>query len=165
LEAKVTVWEDEKVIIDEIELFDAVIFSPGPGLPQEKKSLIAVLEKYATSKKILGVCLGMQGIAHYFGETLYNLSEVKHGVEATIKLENENPLFKGLEKEQVVGLYHSWAVGLNDNSELIPLAVSSEGVIMALKHKNLPIYGVQFHPESILTPNGKEILKNFLDIC
>ncbi len=161
----VTVIEDRAVNLEEVALYDCIVFSPGPGLPKNTTSLFPVLEKYSASKKILGICLGMQGIAAYFGDDLYNLSQVKHGVSEQISIDTSNALFSNLKKTQTVGLYHSWAVQLKENSKLMEIGESNESVVMALKHNKLPVYGVQFHPESILTENGKEILKNFLFVC
>jgi len=163
--ADVTVIEDRAVKLEEVAHYDCIVFSPGPGLPKDTASMFPVLEKYASSKKIIGICLGMQGIASYFGDELYNLNQVKHGVSEQITIESSGSLFVNLDKTQTVGLYHSWAVKLKENSQLEGLAYSSEYVLMALKHRDYPIYGLQFHPESILTKNGKEMLKNFLFIC
>lgn len=161
----VTVWEDKAVILSEVAAFDCIILSPGPGLPDETTSLLPILQRYASSKKILGVCLGMQGIALYFQAQLFNQKTVKHGVETLITPRNKANIFHNLPDTFPVGLYHSWAVDLADSTALLPLAYSTEGVLMAVKHVSLPIYGVQFHPESILTPNGKEILENFIFKC
>lgn len=161
----VHVVEDRAVKIDEVDCFDCIVFSPGPGLPSETVSMFPVLEKYAGTKKILGICLGMQGIASFYGDELYNLLKVKHGVSEIIQVDPTVGLFNDLDKNQEVGLYHSWAVRINPNSDLKVTATSSENVTMALQHKELPVFGVQFHPESILTENGKEMLKNFLFVC
>lgn len=161
----VTVIEDRAVKLEEVDLYDCIIFSPGPGLPKDTISMFPVLEKYATTKKILGICLGMQGIASYFGDELYNLKQVRHGVSEQISIDISSALFTDLDKSQTVGLYHSWAIQLKKDSKLIEIGKSNESVVMALKHKELPVYGVQFHPESILTDNGKAILKNFLFVC
>lgn len=161
----VTVIEDRAVQLEEVKHYDCIIFSPGPGLPKDTTSMFPVLEKYATTKKIMGICLGMQGIASFFGDELYNLKQVKHGVFEQISIDTSSALFANLEKTQTVGLYHSWAVQLKENSKLKEIGRSNKSVVMALKHKELPIYGVQFHPESILTENGREILKNFLFVC
>lgn len=161
----VTVIEDRAVILEEVALFDCIVFSPGPGLPNETTSMVPILEKYASSKKIMGICLGMQGIAEFFGDHLYNLKQVKHGVSDQILIDTSSALFADLEKTQTVGLYHSWAVQLKKDSQLVEIGKSNEDVVMALKHSGLPIYGVQFHPESILTENGKQMLKNFLFVC
>lgn len=161
----VTVIEDRAVKLEEVDFFDCIVFSPGPGLPKETTSMFPILEKYASSKKIMGICLGMQGIAEFFGDKLYNLNQVKHGVSEHISVDTSNALFADLDKRQKVGLYHSWAVQLKENSELEEIALSNETVIMAVKHRELPVFGVQFHPESILTENGKQMLMNFLFVC
>jgi len=161
----VTVIEDRAIKLEEVALYDCIVLSPGPGLPKDTTSMFPVLEKYSTSKKILGICLGMQGIASYFGDELFNLKEVKHGVSEQISIDISSPLFVDLDETQTVGLYHSWAVKLKENSALDGLAFSSENVLMALKHRKYSLFGLQFHPESILTKNGKEMLKNFLFIC
>lgn len=158
----VDVVEDDQLDIDTVGTYDAIIFSPGPGLPSEKKSLKPVLDRYAGKKKILGICLGMQGIAEYYGAELYNQQEVKHGVSEKINLLEQDGLFSFLPSKIDVGLYHSWAVKLKDESPFIPMAFSVSGVLMAIRHHALPVYGVQFHPESILTPLGKQIIRNFV---
>ena len=160
--AEVEVVEDKKIVLAEIDRFDAIVFSPGPGLPKETHSMFKVLEKYAGKKKILGICLGMQGIAEYYGNELYNQVHVKHGISEKISISNSTTLFNNLPLEFQVGLYHSWAVTLDTASEMQQIALSENNVIMAIQHVSKPIYGVQFHPESILTENGKEIFKNFL---
>ncbi len=162
LGAEVTVWEDLDVEIDQVAQFDCIVFSPGPGLPKDTKSLFPVLKRYEKSKKILGVCLGMQGIAEYYGATLYNQKEVKHGVSEKMRCINNGKLFSNLPNEIEVGLYHSWAIEIKQGLEIIPTGISETEVVMAIEHIKLPIYGVQFHPESILTPRGKDILRNFL---
>lgn len=165
LGAEVTVWEDLAVEIDQVAQFDCIVFSPGPGLPKDTKSLFPILKQYEKSKKILGVCLGMQGIAEYYGAKLYNQKEVKHGVSEKIRCINDGKLFLNLPIEIEVGLYHSWAVELREGLEIFSTGISENTVVMAIEHVKLPIYGVQFHPESILTPFGKDILRNFLFSC
>jgi anthranilate synthase component 2 len=161
----VSVIEDRAVKLEEVTIYDCIIFSPGPGLPKDTTSMFPILEEYASSKKIMGICLGMQGIAEFFGDHLYNLKQVKHGVSQQISIDTTCALFADLDKSQTVGLYHSWAVQLKKDSQLKEIGKSKEEVVMALKHSELPIYGVQFHPESILTENGKQLLKNFLFVC
>jgi anthranilate synthase component 2 len=161
----VTVCEDKALVLDEIEAFDCIILSPGPGLPNETQSMFAVLERYSSSKKILGVCLGMQGVAEFFGATLYNQNSVKHGISERMTILQPNRLFRNFKNEISVGLYHSWAVDLNKGQSLIPIGFSENNILMAYEHATLPIFGVQFHPESILTENGKEVFKNFLFSC
>ena len=161
----IDVCEDILVQLDALQLYDAILLSPGPGLPSETQSIFPVLERYATSKKILGICLGMQGIALYFGAKLYNQSVVKHGIQEKVRFMKQSPLFENCPTEMPVGLYHSWAVRMSPDLPLTEVAISENGILMALQHQNLPIYGVQFHPESILTPVGKTILSNFLFRC
>ncbi len=163
--ADVNVVEDRKLGIDEVELYDAVIFSPGPGLPKETTNMFTVLERYGSSKKILGICLGMQGIAQFYGGSIYNQDRVKHGVSEQMNVLVQDQLFNGLPGSFSVGLYHSWAVDVKGSELIEILAESQEGVVMAIKHKSLSVYGVQFHPESILTEFGKNILSNFLFSC
>ncbi len=161
----VTVVEDKTINLDEIEQFDSIILSPGPGIPKDTNSMFAVIERYSKTKKILGVCLGMQGIAEYFGAKLYNQNSVKHGVSEKMNIIRPNRLFKNFKNEISVGLYHSWAVDLKENDVLIPIAFSENSILMAYEHCSLPVFGVQFHPESILTENGKDVFKNFLFSC
>lgn len=162
IDAEVTVVEDKQVDLNAVAQFDCIIFSPGPGLPRSTQSLFPILEKYSTSKRILGICLGMQGIAEFYGGSLYNQQMVKHGVSEKIEVLDKGTLFKGLPSEFNVGLYHSWAVDISNTKRLKPLALSENNILMAFEHVEFPIYGVQFHPESILTENGKELLMNFI---
>jgi anthranilate synthase component 2 len=162
LDVDVTVVKDDDVNLDDIVGFDAIILSPGPGLPNETKNLFSILDRYASSHRILGVCLGMQGIAQYFKAELYNLNTVYHGKVREISVKNKNWLFTDLHNEINVGLYHSWAVKIDGKSPLRIAAQTYDGIIMAIEHEKLPICGVQFHPESILTENGIAIFKNFL---
>lgn len=143
---------------------DKIILSPGPGIPSEAKGMIEVIEKMYLNKPILGVCLGMQALAEFFGDSIYNLSKVYHGVQKKIHIHSSKDLFKGVELCTNVALYHSWAVRLGDKSSLIPLAYSEDSILMSFKHKEFPIYGIQFHPESILTDKGREILTNFIEL-
>jgi anthranilate synthase component 2 len=143
--------------------FDKIVLSPGPGLPQESGGLMALIGDYHLHKPILGVCLGMQALAAFTGAKLVNLDAVKHGVSEKMTISNPGKIFYGLPQEMQVGLYHSWAVELQQNSPWIELARSESGVLMAIRHKTLPLFGVQFHPESILTENGKQIIRNFLE--
>lgn len=165
LGVEVTVWEDKELDIEKAGEYDFIIFSPGPGLPKDTESIFRILEHYGKSKKILGICLGMQGIAEFYGAKLYNQVNVKHGVAERILIHKHDTLFFNLPNEIEVGLYHSWAVDISESPFLISLASSESGVEMAIKHKDYPIFGVQFHPESILTPEGKNILQNFLFHC
>jgi len=161
---KVDVYRNDEISLEEIEKYDKIILSPGPGIPEEAGILLDVIKKYAPTKSILGVCLGQQAIAEAFGGNLINLSEIFHGVATTSRtIKESTKLFKNLPEEIEVGRYHSWAVN-NENfpSELEITAVDNDGMIMALQHKTYDVHGVQFHPESILTPEGEVIIRNFL---
>jgi anthranilate synthase component 2 len=161
---KVDVYRNDEISLEEIEKYDKIILSPGPGIPEEAGILLDLIKKYAPTKSILGVCLGQQAIAEAFGGNLINLSEIYHGVATSSKTTRENiKLFRNLPEEIEVGRYHSWAVN-NENlpEELEITAVDNDGMIMALQHKTYDVHGVQFHPESILTPEGEMIIKNFL---
>lgn len=159
---EVDVIEDRELDIGIVAGYDAVIFSPGPGLPEHTRNLFKVLTEHGATKKILGICLGMQGIAEFYGGKIYNQNAVKHGVAEKLIVQRPDGLFRDLPEMFKVGLYHSWAVHVEAAKDLEVLALSEEGVVMALKHRTYNVYGVQFHPESILTENGKNILSNFL---
>lgn len=165
LDCEVTVRRNDKFYLEEVEDYDKILLSPGPGIPDEAGLMKAVIQQYATSKSILGVCLGQQAIGEVFGGKLENLSKVFHGVStmATIISENE-PLFKGLEKEIEIGRYHSWVVSKEEFPEVLEItSVDENGQIMSLRHKFYNVCGVQFHPESVLTPMGKQIIKNWVE--
>jgi anthranilate synthase component 2 len=164
LGAEVTVYRNDQFQLADLEPFDKIVLSPGPGIPSEAGLLLDVIRQYAGRKPILGVCLGEQAIGEAFGGTLTNLSDVFHGVQTPITLTVPDYVFEGLPKELPVGRYHSWVVdkeGLPDCLEVT--AVSQEGYIMALRHRTLDVHGIQFHPESVLTPDGKTIIRNFLN--
>jgi len=155
---------NDKISLDAVDAYDFIILSPGPGLPHEAGIMIDLIKRYASTKKILGVCLGHQAIVEAFGGELFNLPKVYHGVATNIKItESSDLVFKNCPPEVVVGRYHSWAV-VKENlpSELRITAVDEHGVIMALSHKTFDIKGVQFHPESIMTAYGKQMLQNFI---
>ena len=165
LDCEVTVKRNDQFTLEEVENYDKILLSPGPGIPDEAGLLKELIQKYATSKPIFGVCLGQQAIGEVFGGKLENLSKVFHGVatKATIISENE-PLFKGIEKEFEIGRYHSWVISKKDFPEVLEItSVDENGQIMAIRHKFYDICGVQFHPESILTPMGKKIIKNWVE--
>ncbi|MGE8513398.1 MAG: anthranilate synthase component II [Chryseobacterium culicis] len=164
LDQKVDVVRNDEITLAEIDQYDKIILSPGPGIPEEAGILLELIKEYAPTKSILGVCLGQQAIAEAFGGSLINLSEIFHGVATTTELTKEDTkLFKGLSSGLEVGRYHSWAVNPSDfPEELEVTAVDKDGMIMALQHKTYDVHGVQFHPESILTPEGEVIIKNFL---
>lgn len=159
----VEVHRNDQISLDEIDRFDKIILSPGPGLPHESGILLDVIRTYAPTKSILGVCLGEQAIAEAFGGSLLNLPEVYHGIATEINVIDDDILFYDMLTKLTVGRYHSWVV----NPETLPsclkvTAVDENGMIMALKHKTFKVHGVQFHPESVLTPQGEQMLKNWL---
>lgn len=163
---EVDVFRNDEISIDEIDNYKTIILSPGPGLPKDAGILKEVIEKYAPTKKILGVCLGMQAIGEVYGGTLINLNKVFHGVATPLTVtDTSDLLFKGLPNTFNIGRYHSWLIS-NDNfpEELKITSVEENDQIMSLKHKDYQLYGVQFHPESILTEHGKEMITNFLNI-
>ena len=160
--AEVIVMKDGSVSNEQLRDVDRIILSPGPGLPAQKINLLTVIDDFHESKPILGVCLGMQGIAAYFGNKLYNLDTVIHGQSSEMVVNSNSPLFRGLPAAFQVARYHSWAVTVSDDSDLKVDGVTDEGIVMSFYHKKYPVYGVQFHPESILTEHGKDIIVNFL---
>lgn len=163
LGAEVTVVRNDKFSMEQLEDFDKIILSPGPGVPDEAGNTLKVIETYAESKPILGVCLGHQAIGEYFGAKLTNLSTVYHGVQTPVNIVKDDYLFENLPRQIMAGRYHSWVV----DSEALPsclevTAVSEEGQIMAIRHRRLDVRGIQFHPESVLTPKGNIIINNWL---
>ncbi len=163
LDCEVTVYRNDEFDIDEISHFDKILLSPGPGIPDEAGLLKAVIAKYAPTKSILGVCLGQQAIGEVFGGTLSNLDKVYHGVASMVKTSvNDELLFEGLGNEFEVGRYHSWVVDTSLPDVLEATSFDENGQVMSLRHKTFDVRGVQFHPESVLTPNGKKILENWL---
>lgn len=160
---KVDVARNNEITLEEISKYDKIILSPGPGIPEEAGILIEVIKEYASTKSIFGVCLGQQAIAEAFGGKLINLSEIYHGVATDISIEKKHSIFSGLPQKIPAGRYHSWAVDRNNfPQELEITATDNQGMIMALKHRDYDVHAVQFHPESILTPDGRTILENFL---
>jgi anthranilate synthase component 2 len=163
LNCEVTVYRNDEFDIDEISVFDKILLSPGPGIPDEAGLLKAVIAKYAPTKSILGVCLGQQAIGEVFGGTLSNLDKVYHGVATMVKTSvDDELLFEGLGNEFEVGRYHSWVVDAELPEVLEATSFDENGQVMSLRHKTFDVRGVQFHPESVLTPNGKKILENWL---
>ena len=163
LGAEVDVLRNDKFELEELEKYDKIILSPGPGIPEEAGLLLEVIRTYAGRKPMLGVCLGEQAIGQVFGGKLTNLSEVFHGIQTNVKIKNKDYIFDGLPTEIPVGRYHSWVVDADGfPEELVVTAISPEGQIMALKHREYDVHGIQFHPESVLTPDGKLIVGNWL---
>lgn len=160
----IEVHRNDKIALEDIARFDKIILSPGPGVPSESGILLDVIRTYAPTKPILGVCLGEQAIAEAFGGTLINLPNVHHGVSSVVDIIADDVLFNGLDKKQVVGRYHSWAVSKDNLPDCLKItAVDEEGMIMGLAHKTYDVHGVQFHPESVLTPEGEKMILNWLD--
>lgn len=158
------VWRNDKFELTDLEAFDYILLSPGPGIPSEAGLLLDVIRRYGPSKKILGICLGLQAIAEVYGGRLFNLSRPVHGTATPVQiLEPQEPLFAGLPEKFPVGRYHSWAVDTEGlPSDLQVTAVDANGTIMALSHRDLAVKGVQFHPESVLTEYGREMILNWL---
>lgn len=160
---KVDVFRNDQIFLEDIDKYDKIILSPGPGIPSEAGILLDVIKKYAPTKSIFGVCLGQQAIAEAFGGSLINLSEIFHGVATDAVQVKEHFIFNNLPKTLEVGRYHSWAVNPDDFPEELDItSVDKDGMIMSLKHKEYDVHAVQYHPESILTPHGQDILENFL---
>lgn len=163
LGAEVTVYRNDRFQLNQLEPFDKIILSPGPGIPSEAGLLLDVIKKYAGQKPILGVCLGHQAIGESFGARLENLSDVYHGVATEGTQFGNDYVFNGLPRRIVMGRYHSWVVSRTGLPECLEVtAVSDEGQIMGLRHRNYDIHGIQFHPESVLTPQGRTIVQNWL---
>ncbi len=168
---KVDVYRNDQILLDNVNQYDKIILSPGPGLPAEAGLLLPLIKQYAPSKSILGVCLGHQAIAEVFGGRLLNLSTVYHGVAMPVEVIRRNEsgsqvnadLFSGLPDQFLAGRYHSWVIdpsGFPDELEVT--AKDAGGYIMALRHRKYDVLGVQFHPESVLTPDGEKIMRNWL---
>ncbi|OIQ95167.1 anthranilate synthase component 2 [mine drainage metagenome] len=167
---KVDVYRNDEIDLEKVNEYDKIILSPGPGIPEEAGLLLPLIKKYAATKSILGVCLGHQAIGQAFGGTLTNLSKVYHGIATKIKVSSSkfqvpsSLLFKDLPEEIEVGRYHSWVVdNKNFPDELEVTARDENNFIMALQHKTFDVQGVQFHPESVLTPDGEKIMRNWLN--
>ena len=163
LGAEVTVYRNDQFELSQLEQFSKIILSPGPGIPSEAGLLLDVIKTYAGKKPILGVCLGHQAIGEVFGAKLENLSDVFHGVATPCHIIADDPIFSGIERDITIGRYHSWVVsneGLPDCLEIT--AVSDEGQIMALRHRELNVRGIQIHPESVLTPDGRQMMQYWM---
>ncbi|MCQ2606940.1 MAG: aminodeoxychorismate/anthranilate synthase component II [Bacteroidales bacterium] len=172
LGVNVTVYRNDQFAMSQLESFDGIILSPGPGIPEEAGFLLDAIRTFAGKKPMLGVCLGEQAIAVAFGGTLINLSDVFHGVQTPITVQKTqdgsfvDPIFAGLNETIPVGRYHSWVADEKTLPNCLEItAVSQEGQIMGLKHKDFNIHGIQFHPESVLTPDGKKMIGNWLNMC
>ena len=163
LNCMVVVKRNDQLSIEEVDAFDKIVLSPGPGIPNEAGLLKEIIAAYAPSKSIFGVCLGQQAIAEVFNGSLINLEEVYHGVATEIEIIKEDVLFNGMPKKIEVGRYHSWVVNPELPQVLEATSIDENGQIMSLRHKTYDVSAVQFHPESVLTPLGKKILENWLN--
>lgn len=164
LDCDVTVFRNDRLTLDDVKPFHKIVLSPGPGIPDEAGLLKEIIKTYAPTKSILGVCLGQQAIGEVFGGTISNLDEVFHGVATKVTLSVEDEImFKGFEKTFEVGRYHSWVVNTDLPDCLEATSFDENGQIMSLRHKEYDVKGVQFHPESVLTPDGKKLLENWLN--
>ena len=163
LDCEVTVKRNDQFELDELEDYPLLLLSPGPGIPDESGLLKAAIERYAPSKKILGICLGQQAIGEVFGASLINLDKVYHGITTPVKVIKEDVLFKDLPDVFDIGRYHSWVVETPLPEELNATSVDEEGQLMSLRHKTYDVCAVQYHPESVLTPHGKKILDNWIN--
>ena len=174
LGAEVTVLRNDQFKLEDLEPYSKIILSPGPGIPSEAGLLLDVIKSYAGKKPILGVCLGHQAIGEAFGGKLENLSDVFHGVATPCHITVEDPIFSGIERNITIGRYHSWVVSKENLPDCLEVTAESDeglrvgdgtsgmGQIMALRHKTMNIRGIQFHPESVLTPDGKKMLQNWM---
>lgn len=162
----VEVHRNDKIRLDEVDRFDKILLSPGPGIPEEAGILLSLIRRYASTKSILGVCLGEQAIGEAFGAKLINLTEVYHGISSTIRIIAPDPLFEGLDSTIEAGRYHSWIVSKENLPACLEITATDESgeQIMALRHKEYDVRGIQFHPESVLTPHGKAMIENWVKL-
>lgn len=160
------VWRNDKFNLEEVAQYDKILLSPGPGIPEEAGLLLEVIRTYAPSKSILGVCLGQQAIAEAFGGSLLNLGRPMHGIATPVTVLDESELlFRDCPTPLEVGRYHSWVVNPADLPAVLQVtAIDADQQIMALRHREYDVCGVQFHPESVLTPDGKQLMKNWLTL-
>ncbi len=163
LQCNVVVKRNDKLTLEEVRPFDRIVLSPGPGIPNEAGLLKEIIATYAPTKSIFGVCLGQQAIGEVFGGSLINLEKVYHGIGTTVDVVKEDPIFKDLPRTLEVGRYHSWVVDPELPQELEATSFDANGQVMSLRHRQYDVCGVQFHPESVLTPHGKKILENWLN--
>ena len=163
LNCEVTVKRNDQFKLDELELYENILLSPGPGIPDESGLLKKAIEYFSPAKKILGICLGHQAIGEVFGGQLKNLDKVYHGISTPVNIVKNDALFKDLPKKFNVGRYHSWVVKTPLPSELIATSFDDNGQLMSLRHKTYDVCSVQYHPESVLTPNGKKIIENWIN--
>lgn len=160
----VDVYRNDEISLNEIEKYDKIVLSPGPGIPEEAGLLLEIIKEFAPKKSMLGVCLGHQAIGEAFGGKLHNMNRVLHGIATPVELtQNKSELFKGLPNTFEVGRYHSWIVEKEDLPDCFDVtSYDNDGMIMSMKHKDYDVESVQFHPESVLTPLGEKIIENWL---
>lgn len=163
-DVKCEVFRNDKISVEEAGKYRKIVLSPGPGIPEEAGILLPLIRAYASEKSILGVCLGHQAIGQVFGAELYNVGNVIHGKAKNTKVIADDVLFEGMDKEFQSGRYHSWAIR-NVQAPLIVTAVDDDDLVMALKHETYNVRGVQFHPESVMTPQGLKLIENWLFKC
>ena len=156
---------NDKITIEEVAKYDKILLSPGPGIPDEAGIMKEIIRIYAPERSILGVCLGHQGIAEVFGAQLLNMSEVLHGIKGRVEIKDrDEPLFEGIPESFDIGHYHSWTVDESTVTDALKItAKGNNGLVMGIRHENYDVHGVQFHPESILTEHGKDIIQNWLE--
>ena len=163
LDVEVDVFRNDKITVEEVSAYDQIVLSPGPGIPEEAGILLPLIKRYAAEKKILGVCLGHQAIGEVFGANLINMNKVVHGKSKNTRVIGDDKVFKGLPLEFESGRYHSWVLDNDTIQEPLQVtAVDDDGFVMAIKHKTYDVHGVQFHPESVMTPLGKQMMENWL---
>ncbi len=161
--ATVDVFRNDEIPLEAVKGYDKILLSPGPGIPAESGLLLPLIKEYAATKSIFGVCLGQQAIAEAFGGSLTNLTKVYHGIATEVALTGSSTLFEGLPSSFQVGRYHSWVVNASDlPTDLLITSKDAEGYIMSLEHSQFDVKGVQYHPESVLTPEGAKIIGNWL---
>lgn len=162
---KIVVKKNDEISVEEVSVYDKIVLSPGPGIPSESGILIETIKKYAGEKPIFGVCLGLQAIVEAFGGELFNLEKVHHGVQSKLEIKKDSKIFQGLENPILIGRYHSWVASKRHfPSELDITGEDENGIIMSIENSAKKIYAVQFHPESIMTPQGKQMIRNWLSI-
>ena len=161
--ARVDVVRNDQISIEEVDQYDKILISPGPSVPDNAGISKELIKRYAPTKCILGICLGHQAIAEVFGAKIYNMSQVYHGYQGTIQFTENDLLYKNFDNEAAIGLYHSWSIDRSSIPEVLEVtAESTDGLIMGIRHREYDVKGLQFHPESILTENGAQYIKNWL---
>lgn len=164
-DAQIDVFRNDKISLEDVGKYDKIALSPGPGIPDEAGILKPLIKTYGPTKSIFGVCLGLQAITEVYGGRIYNLDHVYHGVASEMTVvDTMDPLFKGISRQFVAGRYHSWVADEKNMPECLKVtAVDEQGEVMAIRHRDYDVSAVQFHPESVLTPLGKQILANWLN--